>query len=646
MAAPGPTTLWGRSGERQRLDDALEAVRSGKSAVLVVRGEAGIGKTALLEYAAAQATDCSVARISGVESELELPYAALHQLCAPLLGELATLPEPQEHALQVTFGLASGDAPDRFLVGLAVLSLLAEAAAKRPLVCLVDDTQWLDQASRQVLGVAGRRLLAESVLLLFGVREADEDRLLPGLPELTVRGLDADDARLLLAAAVTGPLDDGVRDRLVAETGGNPLALLELVNGTSEAELAGGFAIPSTAILSPRASPPSCMTTTCSGCMPCPSRRGGCCWWRPPTPPATRPCCGGRPRPSESARDAAASGEVRQLLEIGSTVRFRHPLMRSAAYAAGSAEDRRAAHLALAAATDARTDPDRRAWHLATAASWTGRGRGHRARAVRGAGARARGSRPRAAFLERSVALTPEPERRTDRALAAAHANLHAGSVRGRAGAAGRRRGRRGQRPPAGPRGAATRGDRPGLHLGQPRPGAAARGRHSGWSCSTRRLARETYLDAWGAALVAGHLAEPGGTLHDVSAAARAAAAELRTAPRPRDLLLEGLATMIARRPRRRRAEPATGRGRLRRRADVGRALAALGCAGVERGTRVVGHRLLGPGERPPRRARPDLRRAGAAGCRVERAPGGGHLVRGLRDRDLAGRRGTGWSRR
>src|SRR6185436_9435618 len=197
MAAPGPRSLWGRSRERQRLDDALDIVRGGESAVLVLRGDAGVGKTSLLQYAAGRASDCRVARIAGVESELELPFAALHQLCAPMLENLAALPQPQEHALRVTFGQASGDVPDRFLVSLAVLSLLAETAAKQPLMCLIDDAQWLDQASRQVLVVAGRRLLAESVLLMFGVRETGDERLLPGLPDLTVEGLEPEDARLL-----------------------------------------------------------------------------------------------------------------------------------------------------------------------------------------------------------------------------------------------------------------------------------------------------------------------------------------------------------------------------------------------------------------------------------------------------------------
>jgi predicted ATPase len=227
MAALRTSAFRGRARERHALDPMLDHVRGGESAVLVIRGEAGIGKTALLRYCARQAAGCRVAQLVGVESELELPFAALHQLCRPMLGHLATLPEPQQRALQVTFGLAAGSAPDRFLVGLAVLSLLAEVAATRPLVCLVDDAQWLDVPSAQVLGFVGRRLLAESVLLLFAVREAADHRLFPALPTVTLEGLTEHDARALLSAAIPGHLDERVRDRLIAETRGNPLALLE-----------------------------------------------------------------------------------------------------------------------------------------------------------------------------------------------------------------------------------------------------------------------------------------------------------------------------------------------------------------------------------------------------------------------------------
>src|SRR4051812_19293818 len=244
MAGTRPLGFLGRSSERQRLDRLLADVRGGQSAVLVIRGEAGVGKSALLRYAARQASGFRVAQVTGVEAEMELPFAAMHQLCAPMLADLHALPRPQRNALSVALALASGPVPDRFLVGLAVLSLLSAVAEERPLLCLVEDAQWLDAASGQVFGFVARRLLAESVAILVAAREPDSDppaRDFDGLPELPLEGLAETDARALLAAAVTGRLDDRVRDRIVAETRGNPLALLELPRRTSAAELAGGF---------------------------------------------------------------------------------------------------------------------------------------------------------------------------------------------------------------------------------------------------------------------------------------------------------------------------------------------------------------------------------------------------------------------
>jgi hypothetical protein len=244
MATPRGAAFRGRTSEWYRLGQLLDKVRVGESAALVLRGEAGIGKTALLDHYAGQASGFRVARVAGTESEMELPYAGLHQLCAPMLLEANDLPEPQQAALRVAFGLTSGDPPDRFLVALATLSLLAEVALKRPLLCVVDDTQWLDAASSQVFGFVARRLLAESVLMVFSIREPSEDRQLAGLPVLTLSGLTVDDARALLGAAIPGPIDADVRDRIVGETRGNPLALLELPKGMTAAELAGGFLVP------------------------------------------------------------------------------------------------------------------------------------------------------------------------------------------------------------------------------------------------------------------------------------------------------------------------------------------------------------------------------------------------------------------
>src|SRR4029077_9159849 len=236
--------LWGRRQQCTALDGLLAEVRAGRSRVLVIRGEAGIGKTAPLAYAAETAPDFRVARAEGVESEMELPFAALHQLCGPMLSRLGRLPGPQRDALGVAFGLCAGGAPDRFLVGLAVLGLLSEVAAGRPLLCLVDDAQWLDQASAQVLAFVARRLDAETVALVFGTRDPAGEGGLAGLPALAVEGLADADARALLAAALPGRLDERVRDRIIAESGGTPLCLLELPRGVTAAELAGGFGLP------------------------------------------------------------------------------------------------------------------------------------------------------------------------------------------------------------------------------------------------------------------------------------------------------------------------------------------------------------------------------------------------------------------
>ena len=390
--------------------------------MLVIRGEAGIGKTELMRYCARQASGCRLVQIVGVESEMELPLAALHQLCGPLLGGLAALPEPQQRALRVAFGLAPGAVPDRFMVGLAVLSLLADHAAARPLVCLVDDAQWLDEASFQVLGFVARRLLAESVLLLFAVRETAGEQMIPDLPTLTVEGLTEEDARALLAGAVPGPLDERVRDRIVAETRGNPLGLLELATGMSEAELAGGFADPPRAGLSGQLQDHYLRQVRAQ---PEPTRQLMLLAAADPTGDAT--LLWRAAHLHGLGRDAAADSE--QLLQIGSQVRFRHPLVRSAAYTAGSPEDRRAAHLNLAAATDAREDPERRVWHLAAGATGPDE---DLASALERAAARTQaraGLAAAAAFLQRSVTLTAEPGRRADRALAAALANLHAGAL-------------------------------------------------------------------------------------------------------------------------------------------------------------------------------------------------------------------------
>ena len=485
--------------------------------MLVIRGEAGIGKTALIRYCARQAAGCRLIQFAGVESEMELPFAALHQLCMPMLDGLAALPEPQEHALRVAFGLAAGPAADRFVVGLAALSLLAENAAARPLVCLVDDAQWLDDASCQVLGFVARRLLAESVLLLFAVRETADEQMFPGLPALTVEGVTDEDARALLTAAVPGHVDERVCDRIVAETRGNPLGLLELARGLNQAELAGGFAGPHTASLPGRLQDHYVQRVRA---LPEPTQRLMLLAAADPTGDATLLW---RAAPTLSlGHDAAAAADAQELLQIGSQVRFRHPLVRSAAYAAGSPEDRRVAHLTLAAATDAQADPERRVWHLAAAATGPDE---EVAAALEQAAVKTQaraGLAAAAAFLQRSVALTAEPGRRSDRALAAALANLHAGTFDAALGLL-----------------AQARADaiddlqraRAELLRGQVEWASVA-GREAPVLLlqAARRLesldvglARETYLYAWVASSVAGPLTGPGGLLLEVSRAGRAA---------------------------------------------------------------------------------------------------------------------------
>src|SRR3954449_9489293 len=424
MPVQRPPAFMGRSGERDVLDRVLETARGGQSAVLVIRGEAGIGKTALLGYAAGQAAGFHVAQIAGVEAELELPFAGLHRLCAPMLAQLDALPDPQQNALRVSFGLSSGDPPDRFLVALAALTLFDEVAGERPLLCLVDDAQWLDAATSQVLGFVARRLLAESVAIVFTVREPSDIGVLSDLPELSLGGLQDEDARALLSSVMPGRLDDRVRDRLVAEARGCPLALVELPRGRSIGELAGGFVLPGAGTL------PSQIEVHFReriAALPEATQRLMLLAAADPVGDATLLWRAAATLGVERQAAEPAAGE--QLLEIGAQVRFRHPLVRSAAYRAATLTERRAVHGALAAATDPETDPDRRAWHRAHAAiapdeevageliecASRARGRGGIAAA--------------AAFLEQAVTFTPDPAERASRALTAAQTKLGAGDL-------------------------------------------------------------------------------------------------------------------------------------------------------------------------------------------------------------------------
>ena len=424
MAVRRPPAFLGRSGERDELDRLLETVREGRSAVLLIRGEAGIGKTALLRYAAGRAAGFRVAQIAGVEAEMELPFAGLHRLCAPMLAQLDALPDPQRDALRVSFGLSSGEAPDRFLVALAALTLFAEVAGERPLLCLVDDAQWLDAATSQVLGFVARRLLAESVAIVFAVREPSDERELVDLPELSLGGLQDEDARALLSSVIPGRLDDRVRDRLVAETRGNPLALVELPRGRSIVELAGGFELPGAGTL------PSCIEDRFRqriAALPESTQRLMLLAAADPVGDATLLWRAAATLGVERQAAEPAAGEL--LLEIGTQVRFRHPLVRSAAYRAAHATDRRAVHAALAAATDPERDPDRRAWHRAHAALAPDE---KVARELIDSASRAQrrgGIAAAAAFLERAVTFTPDPGERASRAITAARMKLGAGDL-------------------------------------------------------------------------------------------------------------------------------------------------------------------------------------------------------------------------
>jgi DNA-binding CsgD family transcriptional regulator len=514
------------------LERLAHAVRAGESRVLVVHGEAGVGKTALFEHLAGHAPGLRVTRASGVQSEMELAFAGLHQLCAPALDSLDTLPAPQRDALRIAFGMSSGPAPDRFLLGLAVLSLLSHAAAEQPLLCLVDDHQWLDRASAQILAFAARRLGVESVGLVFATRDPGGD--LAGLPELLVSGLRAADARALLDAALTGPIDTRVRDLIVAETRGNPLALLELPHGLTPQELAGGFGLPGAL---PLAGSIEQNFRRRVEALPRQARR---LLLLAAADPSGDPALVWRAAAqlgigTEAALPATEAG----LAEFGTRLLFRHPLARSAAYQAASAQARQEAHRALAAATDPRLDPDRRAWHRAQAAP--GPDEDVAAELERSASrARSRGGlTAAAAFLERSTMLTLDPAQRAARALAAARAKSQAGAFNAAFELLAVAE--------AGPL-----SDLQHAHADLTRAQLAfitSRGAEAPPLLlkAAKRLAgidpglsRATYLDALSAGIFTGRLASPGS---DLLAIARAAA-EAPPAPQPPrapDLLLDGL---------------------------------------------------------------------------------------------------------
>ena len=527
-----------RATETAALKGVLAAVRDGLSGVLVLQGDAGIGKTVLLEWAAGQAHDMQVARVAGMQAEMGMGFAGLHQMLVPFLGGLHGLPGPQRQALRSAFGLVAGPPPDRFLVGLAALTLLTDAAAGRPVLCLIDDAQWLDQVSVEVLGFVARRLYADRVGMLFTVRtEEGGAAALAGLPELTLGGLPEEEASELLAASACAGVDGRVSAQVVAGVAGNPLALVELAGELTPAELSGAvplswplrFAgrLEELYVARVRALPAHTRTLLLVAA----ADPGG--------DPALVYKAAGQLGTGPEAGEAAS---VRRLVSWLPRVRFRHPLIRSAAYYAAPLETRRHAHAALAAATDPGADPDRRAWHLAEAAP--GPDEEVAAELERSADrAQARGGlAAAAAFLGRAATITPDPVRRVNRTLAAAEASLQAGVF-------GKARDLLAMAE-AGPLGefqaarvdllrgriafaSSLGGDAPSLLL------KAARQLEP----LNLNLARETYVDAWQAAFFAGHLAGAGDLL-EVSRAARALPPPADP-PRLVDLVLDGFALLV-----------------------------------------------------------------------------------------------------
>src|SRR5919112_82612 len=534
---PGPgrhSGLRGRGSECALLDELVAAVSRSESRSLVLKGEAGIGKTALLEYLIASASDLTVVRAVGVQSDVELGFAGLHQLCAPLLDQLPELPDPQRQAMEIVFGQSAGPAPDRFFVGLAVLGLFAAAADQRPLLCVVDDAQWLDQASALTLAFVARRLLAEPVGIVFAAREPGEELL--HVSELEVSGVRNEDARALLSSVVRFKLDERVRDRIIAETRGNPLALLELPRGLTARQLAGGFGLVEAQGLTGRIEESFVRRVeTLSD-----DAR------RLLLVAAAEPL--GDPLLLLAASErlgiavSAVVAETEGLLALGERVTFRNPLVRSAVYRTATREQRREVHLALAEATDRSVDPDRRAWHLATAAA--GPDEPIAAELEQSAGrAQARGGlAAAAAFLHRAVVLSSDRKQRVRRALAAAQASLHAGIFEGALELLALVE-------------ASTPDELQMAHVELLR-GQIAFASSMGPTApplllkAAQRLerlypelARETYLDAWGAAFFAGRLASAG-SLVEVSRSATSAPRPTRPL-RPSDLLLDGLTTLV-----------------------------------------------------------------------------------------------------
>jgi DNA-binding CsgD family transcriptional regulator len=531
--------LRGRQKECKVLSGLVASAHADRSQVLVLRGEAGIGKTALLEFLIENAGGCQLGRAAGVESELELPYAGMHQLCGPYLDRIGSLPAPQCDALSTAFGMRAGCAPDRFLVGLAALTLLSGVAEEQPLICVIDDAQWLDQASALALEFVARRLDAEPLVLVFAVRNSGQDRRLEGLPELQLHGLGTEDAAALLESAVAGRLDPKVRDRILAESDGNPLALLELPRVLTPSELAFGTAVAARSaaplanrleqgflrqlVTLPQQARQLLLVAAAEPVGDVPLL------WRA----AERLCIKG---------EAVATAEAVGLIEFGDRVRFRHPLVRSAVYHSATPAERREVHQALADATDAESSPDRHAWHRASAALDPDEMIAAELERSADRAVSLGGLSAAAAFLETAASLTPDSARRARRSLAAAQAKAGAGSFEDAYNLLAFAQ--------SGPLAEVELAhvdllrahiSYNSIHGNQALPLMLAAAKR--FEPLDGAIARGTYLDALSAALFAGRLAPgPGPGMRQVAEAARATPAS--EAPSKSDLLLEGMAIL------------------------------------------------------------------------------------------------------
>jgi DNA-binding CsgD family transcriptional regulator len=529
-----PSGLRGRERECAVLEELVADIRQGRSRVLVLRGEAGIGKTALLQHLTAEASGLHIVRAAGVESQMKLAFANLHQLCGPMLGRLPDLPAPQRQALEVVFGLAIDAIPDEFRVGLGVLTLLSKVAEERPVLCVIDDAQWLDKASALTLAFVALRLMAEPIGVVFSSREPGDE--LRHLPHLDLAGLRDGDARALLASTAGFTLDERIHDRIIAEARGNPLALLELPRGSTATQLTAGLGLTEAQSL---AGP---IEETVVRRLSALSDDARSLLLLASAEPFGDPLLLLRASAQLGITVAAVDVETYGLLSLAERVTFRHPPVRSAVYRSATIGERRTVHLALAEATDGELDPDRRAWHLAVAAAGPDE---HVASELEHSAGRAQargGLAAAAAFLHRSVALSVNPARRVERALAAAHTSLQAGAfdaarellavaevgpldpsqlarvdlIRGQLAFAMNRR-----------------HDAPPLLLKAAKQLASL----------DPMLARETYLEALFAALLSGRLGQDGGLL-EVARAARSAPKPPEP-PRATDLLLDGYSLMI-----------------------------------------------------------------------------------------------------